>query len=330
MAVYDAASPETSLQWPENMPTLRKHAKPLGPSDVMVVQGCPGEGKTLFIKWMERRLAAEFRGTNRVVLDVSLEEVIEKAKASTMTHITSFPAVAEKTIPRVELMRRIGLSADDPIFYMGPSLGGAAILPNHADFFGVTPQKIGENVEELRALGLDVGLIGLDYLQLLSPSRSRGGEEVATVLAASREYVQLARNVLRCASVVGAQSDLKKLKDRADKIPGKADVQWSSAIAQDGDVVIGLWKPYADHPLYSQIRVGKYVIPVFADMSIARVNKWRNAFDVDGRMFVIAYGNPIGELFEPDLEMMSQIDIDKVQRDGIQSLSQVRPEHMRL
>ena len=86
-----------------------------------------------------------------------------------------------------------------------------------------------------------VGLVIVDYLQIMSPSRRMDSRE-REVSSISREMKRLAKDLF-CPVVLLSQLN-RELERRADKRPTLADLRESGAIEQDADLVVGLYQPY--------------------------------------------------------------------------------------
>jgi len=86
-----------------------------------------------------------------------------------------------------------------------------------------------------------VGLVVVDYLQIMSPSRRYDNRE-REVASISREMKAVAKD-LNVPVILLSQLN-RQLEQRRDKRPVLADLRESGAIEQDADCVCGLYQPY--------------------------------------------------------------------------------------
>ena len=137
--------------------------------------------------------------------------------------------------------------------------------------FGEAPLFIDDNahctVMEMRAKARrikarygDLGLIVVDYLQLMSSPRRSENRQVE-VSEMSRGLKILARE-LECPVMVGSQLN-RQLEYRQDKRPMLADLRESGSIEQDADVVLFLYRddvynPESDQRGIAEVIIGKH------------------------------------------------------------------------
>jgi hypothetical protein len=329
-----------AIPWPKEFPTLQKYAPDLFPGQVMVFQSCPGEGKSLFGSWFKRYVAnriIEHSGANiaqnkDVVLSYVLEETVELERVRTMRKPLDFVKIASGELSRQDLLDAVIDSAVDPIFYYGLAMAGQIIHPSAKNYAGMTPNEYGEAIYKLQVEdGFNVQTSVIDYIQL-SPDNKRSDDWVKRVSNASIEHLHVARNTVKGPSLFLAQSNINVVKERAGKIPELRDIQWSSQIGKDADIVLSAWKIIADVPLGKSItlnaRGGKFNIPSLKDLIVVRVSKYRNCADVTGETFVMCMGKPIGNLFEVSLDVLNSLDVDYLASRGIDKYVNI-PESMR-
>lgn len=117
----------------------------------------------------------------------------------------------------------------------------------------VNPVHVRSKLRRLQARVGRLGLVVIDYLQLLEPlSEHRKENKTNQVAGVSRALKILARE-FDVPFLVLAQLN-RGLEGRADKTPSLADLRDSGALEQDADVVLLLHRPGAFEPNRSDLR----------------------------------------------------------------------------
>lgn len=99
------------------------------------------------------------------------------------------------------------------------------------------PLTPGEIRRVCRTIKGGVGLVVIDYLQLVTPDQSHRGSREREVAEMSRSFKQLALD-LRCPVLLLSQ--LNRAAEDSDRVPGLHDLRESGAIEQDADIVMFL------------------------------------------------------------------------------------------
>lgn len=218
---------------------LDKHIIPLHPGDLMAVVARPGHGKSSFMAYMAKRHAQNItlRGdANKCVIYVSWEQSVEEIEAffqsgegynSTDLAWGRVPldVVKERSIKRVNL----------PIWMIGYSTrdAGKAKPP-------MTVEMVYETIRAIRyEYGYDPVLTCMDYVQKIPvlSKRSRTEEVTEAIFEAKRLAVDVGVPI-----IVGVQAS-RETDKRTDHIPTMGDAQWASAIEQEADKQIALFRP---------------------------------------------------------------------------------------
>lgn len=323
----------TDLQWPETMPTLQKYAPPIYRGQTHVVCAATGEGKSTYGKWWLRQNVKHLaiNGRANKCLYVALEETVEGASAAIGTERLSYKEISAGIHDKEELEYKLAVNANDKVCFIGRSVNGAAINPKAASFKRPSSEDIGDAAYKIaKSMTHGWEACVLDYLQLLDEGDDNTTKNTSL---ASKSWLDVVSKTLNCPTVVLTQSRVDP-KTRENKIPNVYDAQHSSAIGQDCYIHWGWWRPSKDYPLGHMIKVSQlgkeYLIPVFSDMVIVKVNKWRDGDDIDGMIFVLgsSYKGVRGELYELNLEWLNSISKESANayiRMGKRNLYEFQP-----
>lgn len=102
----------------------------------------------------------------------------------------------------------------------------------------VDVKEVEKELHEFKAQIGDLGLVAIDYVQLMSGDGSESRQNEVSKI--SRQLKILARSV--DVPVVALSQLSRKLEDRVDKRPMLSDLRESGAIEQDADVVIFIYR----------------------------------------------------------------------------------------
>ncbi|MCL2108365.1 MAG: replicative DNA helicase [Oscillospiraceae bacterium] len=196
----------------------------LSPSDLILVAGRPGIGKTTFAVNMAVGVAKKYRSKKIAVFsfEMSREQLVERLLASEARVTT-------------DQMRK------GTIDHHGwKSIGEAAeFLSSLEIYIDDTPNvSIGEMKAKLRRMnGLEVVVV--DYLQLMSTGR-RDGNRVNEISEITRNLKILAKE-LGVAVILASQLS-RAVESRQEKRPVLSDLRDSGSIEQDADIVLMLYR----------------------------------------------------------------------------------------
>ena len=205
----------------------------LQPSNLVVVGARPAMGKSAFALGMAAHAALQAR---RPVLFFSLE----------MSHLdlTTRLIASEARVDSARMRNGRLAEADWP--KISHAIGRLAEAPLFIDDNPqLTIMEIRAKARRLKAKEGDLGLIVVDYLQLMTGRGSAENRQVE-ISEISRGLKVLARE-LECPVVALSQLS-RQLEQRADKRPMLSDLRESGAIEQDADVVMFLYRDSVYNP----------------------------------------------------------------------------------
>jgi replicative DNA helicase len=197
------------------------------PGDLIIVAGRPSMGKTSFA--MNIAESAVIAG-DKPVLVFSMEM---PADSLIMRMLSSLGRIDQTKI-------RSGQLSDED----WPRLTSAVTLLNDKPLFvddsaALTPNEIRSRARRLAREHGDIGLIVIDYLQLMQVSGS--GENRATEISEISRSLKGIAKEFRCPVVALSQLN-RSLEQRPDKRPIMSDLRESGAIEQDADVILAIYR----------------------------------------------------------------------------------------
>ena len=201
------------------------------PGDLIVIAGRPSMGKTALALNIARNAAIDHKiGIGFFSLEMANNQLAMRllcTEAKVDSHL-----VRTGNLPRnqwVNLSTNVGTLAEAPIYL--------------DDTPGISVLELRAKARRLKA-EKDVGLIVVDYLQLMQgPASESRQQEISNI---SRSLKGLAKELN--LPVIALSQLSRAVENRSDRRPLLSDLRESGAIEQDADVVIFLYRPF----LYTQ------------------------------------------------------------------------------
>lgn len=191
--------------------------------DLVIVGARPSIGKTAFACQWSTFAAATGVGVGMFSLEMGDSETYRRALAN---------------IGDIDMgMLFTGRMQDHDRRKVASGAGRLAEMPFYiSESMKVTTAEMVRSITRARAAGRKIGLVVIDYLQLMQASRGRGNanEEITEI---SRS-LKIAARELQCPFVVLSQ--LSRKSETEDREPRLSDLRDSGAIEQDADVIVFL------------------------------------------------------------------------------------------
>ncbi len=206
----------------------------LHPSDLLIVAGRPSMGKTAFATNVAFNAAKKnlyHKGEGASVLFFSLEMSSEQLALRILSSESGIPS---------DYIRRGHLNDDQFTHLMMTSRDINAVNLFIDDTPALSIAGLRNRARRMKRLH-NIGLIVIDYLQLLEGSGYRGGENrVQEISEISRGLKAIAKELH--VPVVALSQLSRAVEQREDKRPQLSDLRESGSIEQDADVVMFVYR----------------------------------------------------------------------------------------
>jgi len=210
------------------------------PGDLVIVAGRPSMGKTAFSLNIAENVALGLGGL-ATGLPVAVFSMEMSATQVAMRMIGS--------VGRLDQHRmRTGQLEDEDWVRLTTALGKLNEAPIHIDEgASLTSFDVRARARRLHRQCGKLGLIVVDYLQLMSAPANRQGENRATEISEiSRSLKALAKEL--DVPVVALSQLNRSVEQRPDKRPVMSDLRESGAIEQDADLILFIYRDEVYNP----------------------------------------------------------------------------------
>ena len=232
--LHDRDNPSEITGVPTGYNDLDAKTSGLQPGDLLIVAGRPSMGKTSFALNMAEHVAIE------VGLPVAVFSMEMGGAQLAMRMLSS---VGKLDAHRV----RTGRLNDDEWSRLSFALGKMHEAPMYIDETpALNPIDLRARARRLHRQGGKLGLIVIDYLQLMSSANGSGENRATEISEISRALKGLAKEL--SVPVIALSQLNRSLEQRPNKRPVMSDLRESGAIEQDADVIMFIYRDEVYNP----------------------------------------------------------------------------------
>ena len=223
-------SDETITGVPSGFPTLDRVTNGWQPTDLIILAARPAVGKTAFALNLARN-AAKSRKEVPVAffsLEMSSEQLVQRI-------------ISAESDVWLEKISRGKMDDNEYATLYAKGIQRLAQAPIYID------DTAALNVFELRAKARrlknkhNIGMIIIDYLQLMSGAGQKGQNREQEISTISRNLKTLAKEL--GIPIIALSQLSRAVENRQEKLPQLSDLRESGAIEQDADMVMFIYRP---------------------------------------------------------------------------------------
>jgi replicative DNA helicase len=224
-----ADNPNDITGVPTGFYDLDRMTSGLQPGDMVVLAARPSMGKTAF--------------AINIAEHVALNEGLPVAVFSMEMGASQLAVRVVGSIGRIDQGHlRTGQLSDDEWPRLTEAIEKLRTVSLHIDETpGLTPSELRANARRLARQCGKLGLIVVDYLQLMSGSGGSGGDNRATELGEISRGLKMLAKELQCPVIALSQLN-RSVEQRTDKRPMMSDLRESGAIEQDADIIMFIYR----------------------------------------------------------------------------------------
>ena len=224
-----ADNPNDITGVPTGFHDLDRMTSGLQPGDMVVLAARPSMGKTAF--------------AINIAEHVALNEGLPVAVFSMEMGASQLAVRVVGSIGRIDQGHlRTGKLSDEEWPRLTEAIERLRTVSLHIDETpGLTPSELRANARRLARQCGKLGLIVVDYLQLMSGSSSSGGDNRATELGEISRGLKMLAKELQCPVIALSQLN-RSVEQRTDKRPMMSDLRESGAIEQYADIIMFIYR----------------------------------------------------------------------------------------
>jgi replicative DNA helicase len=231
--LYDRDDPSEVTGVPTGYVDLDDKTAGLQPGDMIIVAGRPAMGKTTFALNICEHVAVELG------LPVAIFSLEMPGTQLAMRFVSSVAKIDQGRL-------RTGRLTDDDWGRLTMALGKLHEAPIHIDETGgINPTDLRARARRLYRQCGKLGLIVIDYLQLMSGTRD-GENRTAEISEISRAIKSLAKELH--VPIIALSQLNRALEQRPNKRPVMSDLRESGAIEQDADIIMFIYRDEVYNP----------------------------------------------------------------------------------
>lgn len=226
-------------------------------SDLVIVAGRPSMGKTTFVMNIAEHVAIK---ANKPVLVFSMEM---PADSLAMRMMSSLGRIDQQKI-------RTGKLTDED----WPRITSAVHMLSEAPMYiddtaGLSPVEVRARARRLAKEHGQLGMIVIDYLQLMKVPGIKADNRVAEISEISRSLKALAKEL--SVPVLALSQLNRSLEQRSDKRPVMSDLRESGAIEQDADLICFIYRDEVYNPESADKGIAEIIIAKQRNGPIGRI-----------------------------------------------------------
>ena len=224
-----ADNPNDITGVPTGFYDLDRMTSGLQPGDMVVIAARPSMGKTAFAV--------------NIAEHVALNEGLPVAVFSMEMGASQLAVRVVGSIGRIDQGHlRTGKLTDDEWPRLTEAIEKLRTVSLHIDETpGLTPSELRANARRLARQCGKLGLIVVDYLQLMTGSGGSSGDNRATELGEISRGLKMLAKELQCPVIALSQLN-RSVEQRTDKRPMMSDLRESGAIEQDADIIMFIYR----------------------------------------------------------------------------------------